>query len=78
VNDCPRAARLLGNVIAYMETIIIDDKHLSYTLYVATTKAGKRVMIAAYCSYYLGSDFTCKRVFSSRHPRLWRELRSMI
>ena len=65
-----------------METIIIDEKHGSYMLYVAPTKTGKRVMVAAYIT--VETPFADKvvyhtqRIFSSREPRLWRELRSMI
>ena len=82
MSEDPRAARLLGLAIAIMETIIIDEKDGSYMLYVAKTKAGKRVMVAAYHTFmtpFLGHFVPItERVFSSRQPKLWRELRYMI
>ena len=78
MSEDPRAARLLGLAIAIMETIIIDEKDGSYMLYVALTKSGKRVIVAAYYTAQIKRKQYTERVFSSRSPRLWRELRSMI
>ena len=79
MSEDPRAARLLGLALAIMETIIIDEIEGSYMLYVAKTMSGKRVMVAVYATFQeeKGATYT-KRIFSSRHPKVWRELRSMI
>jgi hypothetical protein len=62
-----------------METIIIDEKGMSYTLYVAKTKACKPVMVAAYVTHQFGKRCSAsQRIFSSVKQKLWRELRSMI
>lgn len=72
----------MGIAIAIMETIIIDEADRSYMLYIARTKSGKRVMVAAYITYGIPfidkTVFTNERIFSSRQPKIWKELRSMI
>lgn len=68
----------MGLAIAIMETIIIDEIEGSYMLYVAKTKSGKRVIVAAYYTAQIKRKQYTERIFSSRSHKLWKELRSMI